>query len=163
MNDSNGGSNHKTSEVQEPIDLELTSIAKNKMDKPLVHEDEVDTAGEDGRRTSNSSLQMDGREQTQSTNYNEETDGDNIIMADHADVHNQEHMVSRQEDSWTKTLAGVAGNILEWYDFAVFGYFSDVLGDVFFPPNQDGHAAIIESFAVFGGGEFVCFLWYTTF
>ena len=37
------------------------------------------------------------------------------------------------------------------YDFAVFGYFSDILGDVFFPPHQDGHAAIIESFAVFGG------------
>jgi MHS family proline/betaine transporter-like MFS transporter len=49
-----------------------------------------------------------------------------------------------------KTIAGVAGNILEWYDFAVFGYFSDVLGRVFFPPNQEGHSAMIESFAVFG-------------
>jgi MHS family proline/betaine transporter-like MFS transporter len=48
-----------------------------------------------------------------------------------------------------QTIAGVAGNILEWYDFAVFGYFSDVLGEVFFPP-QEGHKAIIESFAVFG-------------
>ncbi len=41
------------------------------------------------------------------------------------------------------------------YDFAVFGYFSDVLGDVFFPPHQDGHAAIVESFAVFGGAFFM--------
>lgn len=49
-----------------------------------------------------------------------------------------------------QTVAGVAGNILEWYDFAVFGYFSDVLGEVFFPPNQEGHKAMIESFAVFG-------------
>lgn len=49
-----------------------------------------------------------------------------------------------------QTIAGVAGNILEWYDFAVFGYFSDVLGDVFFPPNQEGHKAMMESFAVFG-------------
>lgn len=48
-----------------------------------------------------------------------------------------------------QTIAGVAGNVLEWYDFAVFGYFSDVLGQVFFPP-QEGHAAMIESFAVFG-------------
>ena len=54
-----------------------------------------------------------------------------------------------------KTLAGIAGNVLEWYDFAVFGYFSDILGDVFFPPHQDGHAAIIESFAVFGGAFFM--------
>ena len=35
------------------------------------------------------------------------------------------------------------------YDFAVFGYFSDVIGDVFFPP-QEGHAAMIESFTIFG-------------
>lgn len=30
------------------------------------------------------------------------------------------------------------------------GFFSDILGAVFFPPSQDGHAAIVESFAVFG-------------
>ena len=29
-----------------------------------------------------------------------------------------------------KTIAGVAGNVLEWYDFAVFGFFSDILGQV---------------------------------
>ena len=28
---------------------------------------------------------------------------------------------------------------------------SDILSDVFFPPNQDGHAALVETFAVFGG------------
>jgi MFS transporter, MHS family, proline/betaine transporter len=63
-------------------------------------------------------------------------------------------ILSRRKDNKTheflKTIAGVAGNILEWYDFAVFGYFSDVLGRVFFPPNQEGHSAMIESFAVFG-------------
>eukprot|EP01083_Nonionella_stella_P009796 28068_1 len=48
-----------------------------------------------------------------------------------------------------ETIAGVAGNVLEWYDFAVFGYFSDVIGNVFFP-QQEGHAATIEAFAVFG-------------
>uniref|UniRef100_A0A7S2KSF4 Major facilitator superfamily (MFS) profile domain-containing protein n=1 Tax=Leptocylindrus danicus TaxID=163516 RepID=A0A7S2KSF4_9STRA len=48
-----------------------------------------------------------------------------------------------------KTIAGVVGNILEWYDFAVFGYFSDIIASNFFPP-QDGNAALIESFAVFG-------------
>lgn len=49
------------------------------------------------------------------------------------------------------TLAGVAGNVLEWYDFAVFGYFDEVIGEVFFPPNQGGDSATIEAFAVFGG------------
>mmetsp|Transcript_12126 Transcript_12126/g.18481 ORF Transcript_12126/g.18481 Transcript_12126/m.18481 type:complete len:451 (-) Transcript_12126:303-1655(-) len=56
---------------------------------------------------------------------------------------------SRQKNT-LKTIAGVAGNVLEWYDFAVFGYFGDVIADVFFPP-QSGHAALIESFAIFGG------------
>ncbi|CAJ1936007.1 unnamed protein product [Cylindrotheca closterium] len=50
-----------------------------------------------------------------------------------------------------KTLAGVAGNVLEWYDFAVFGYFSDILGKVFFPPHQAENVALMEAFAVFGG------------
>ena len=50
----------------------------------------------------------------------------------------------------TQQIAGVAGNVLEWYDFAVFGFFGDIIGEVFFPP-QEGHAAMVESFAVFGG------------
>jgi len=54
------------------------------------------------------------------------------------------------EATLMQTIAGVAGNVLEWYDFAVFGFFGDVIGDVFFPP-QAGNAAIVESFAVFGG------------
>ena len=47
------------------------------------------------------------------------------------------------------TLAGIAGNVLEWYDFAVFGCFGDVIGHVFFPPQQ-GHTQTVQSFAVFG-------------
>jgi len=44
----------------------------------------------------------------------------------------------------------IAARFIFRYDFAVFGYFSDILGDVFFAPNQEGNAAIVESFAVFG-------------
>ena len=40
--------------------------------------------------------------------------------------------------------------MLEWYDFAVFGYLSDVIGEVFFP-HQSGDKNTIEAFAVFGG------------
>ena len=50
-------------------------------------------------------------------------------------------------DFW-QTFAGVAGNVLEWYDFAVFGFLDDVIGDVFFPPNSEGDAS---AFLVFGG------------
>lgn len=42
------------------------------------------------------------------------------------------------------------GNVLEWYDFACFGYFSDIIADQFFP-SQAGNAALIESYAIFGG------------
>lgn len=50
-----------------------------------------------------------------------------------------------------KTLAGISGNVLEWFDFAIFGFLSDVIGKVFFPANQKGHSAITESFLIFGG------------
>jgi len=47
-----------------------------------------------------------------------------------------------------QTIMGVSGNILEWYDFAVFGYLSDAIAENFFP-KQGGDAALIESFVVF--------------
>jgi MHS family proline/betaine transporter-like MFS transporter len=49
------------------------------------------------------------------------------------------------------SIAGISGNMLEWYDFSVFGFFSDIIAEVFFPPDQKGQAALIETFAVFGG------------
>uniref|UniRef100_A0A6U6DIP3 Major facilitator superfamily (MFS) profile domain-containing protein n=1 Tax=Odontella aurita TaxID=265563 RepID=A0A6U6DIP3_9STRA len=58
---------------------------------------------------------------------------------------------STGEATLLQTIAGVAGNVLEWYDFAVFGYFGDIISEVFFPPDQAGHNALVESFAVFGG------------
>lgn len=53
-------------------------------------------------------------------------------------------------DLW-QTMAGVAGNMLEWYDFAVFGFLSDVIGEVFFPPTQNKESSTAEAFVVFGG------------
>jgi hypothetical protein len=50
----------------------------------------------------------------------------------------QQQEQSSSSDNWKRTLntaAGVAGNVLEWYDFAVFGYFSDILAEIFFPPQ----------------------------
>jgi len=48
------------------------------------------------------------------------------------------------------TAAGLVGNALEWYDFAVYGALSDVLSEVFFP-QQAGDAALLETWAVFAG------------
>ena len=32
-------------------------------------------------------------------------------------------------------IAGVAGNVLEWYDFALFGFFAQQIGAHFFPAD----------------------------
>ena len=29
-----------------------------------------------------------------------------------------------EPETWYNTMAGVMGNVLEWYDFALFGFFS---------------------------------------
>jgi len=47
-----------------------------------------------------------------------------------------------------QTIAGVLGNVLEWYDFALYGFFSDIIAKVFFPPGQDN---LLLSYIVFGG------------
>lgn len=64
----------------------------------------------------------------------------------------QDSIDSLQKDSThhtLQTIAATAGNALTWYDFAVFGYFSDVIGELFFPLADDS-TAIVESFTVFG-------------
>lgn len=46
------------------------------------------------------------------------------------------------------TLAGIAGNVMEWYDFAVYGYFAPVIGRHFFPsesPAVSGSCTISRS------------------
>ena len=51
-----------------------------------------------------------------------------------------------------KTLiAGSLGSVLEWYDFALFGYFAPVLAQLFFP-SQDPLASLLSTFGVFAAG-----------
>jgi len=50
--------------------------------------------------------------------------------------------------------AGFVGNILEWYDFAVYGYLATILGPLFFP-SEDRIASLISTFGVFAAGYFV--------
>ena len=47
--------------------------------------------------------------------------------------------------------AGAVGNVLEWYDFAVYGYFAAAIGRVFFP-SQDAVAQILAAFGIFAVG-----------
>lgn len=48
-------------------------------------------------------------------------------------------------------LLPLIGNLLEWYDFAIYGYLAQPLGDAFFPAESSS-AALLSSFAVFAVG-----------
>jgi MFS transporter, MHS family, proline/betaine transporter len=43
--------------------------------------------------------------------------------------------------------AGVIGNVLEWYDFAIYGYFASAIGRQFFP-QEDAVAQLLSVFGV---------------
>ena len=47
--------------------------------------------------------------------------------------------------------AAVIGNVLEWYDFAVYAFLATVLARIFFPAG-DELSALLATFAVFGVG-----------
>lgn len=47
--------------------------------------------------------------------------------------------------------AGAIGNVLEWYDFAVYGYFAAAIGRAFFP-QEDSVAQVLAAFGIFAVG-----------
>src|SRR5262245_40450183 len=47
--------------------------------------------------------------------------------------------------------AGMVGNVLEWYDFAIYGYFASAIGRQFFP-HEDAVAQLLSAFGVFALG-----------
>jgi len=47
--------------------------------------------------------------------------------------------------------AGAIGNLLEWYDFTVYGYFAASIGRAFFP-QQDQVAQVLSAFGIFAVG-----------
>jgi MHS family proline/betaine transporter-like MFS transporter len=48
-------------------------------------------------------------------------------------------------------IAGMAGNILEWYDFSIYGFFAYAIGENFFPSHSKG-TSLIDAFGVFAAG-----------
>lgn len=55
---------------------------------------------------------------------------------------------------FTIILIGLIGNVMEWYDFAVYGYFAGVIGKLFFP-SSDPAVSLIASFGAFAAGFLV--------
>ena len=50
-----------------------------------------------------------------------------------------------------RVLAGMTGNILEWYDFALYSTFAGLFGRLFFPA-MDPFSSLLASFGVFASG-----------
>ena len=50
---------------------------------------------------------------------------------------------------WHSGLLGGAGNVLEWYDFAIFGFFADEIGSALLPGGEDD-SKLMETYIIFG-------------
>ncbi|MEY3760111.1 MAG: Proline/betaine transporter, partial [Pseudomonadota bacterium] len=48
-------------------------------------------------------------------------------------------------------IIGLIGNMMEWYDFAVYGYFATIIARLFFPMT-DPAVSLIASFGAFAAG-----------
>ncbi len=51
-------------------------------------------------------------------------------------------------------MAGLIGNVMEWFDFAVYGYFASIIGTHFFP-SEDPAVSLIAAFGAFAAGFLV--------
>lgn len=58
---------------------------------------------------------------------------------------------SRSNMSLRGTLAAASGNVLEWYDFTVYGFLAPTLARTFFP-SDDHFASLLSAFAVLAVG-----------
>lgn len=50
-----------------------------------------------------------------------------------------------------RIIAGYIGNVVEWYDFALYGYLAGVIAPVFFPP-ENPTAGLIATYGIFAAG-----------
>jgi MFS transporter, MHS family, proline/betaine transporter len=60
---------------------------------------------------------------------------------------------ARPQSALRTALAGLIGNVLEWFDFAVYGYFASDIGRQFFPESSPA-AQQLSTFGVFFLGFF---------
>jgi MFS transporter, MHS family, proline/betaine transporter len=60
---------------------------------------------------------------------------------------------ARQQSALRTALAGLIGNVLEWFDFAVYGYFASDIGKQFFP-QADETVRQLATFGTFALGFF---------
>ncbi|MCF8038908.1 MAG: MFS transporter [Desulfohalobiaceae bacterium] len=51
----------------------------------------------------------------------------------------------------TAVIAGIIGNVMEWYDFALYGYMASVISELFFPKGNQV-ANLIATYGIFAAG-----------
>ena len=52
---------------------------------------------------------------------------------------------------YRKQIAGAIGSVLEWYDFAIFGFLAPIMSPLFFP-DTDPLVGLIQTYGVFAAG-----------
>ena len=58
---------------------------------------------------------------------------------------------TKPEKKHSVLLAGFIGNVVEWYDFALYGYMASFLATLFFP-QKDHLASLLATYGVFAAG-----------
>jgi MHS family proline/betaine transporter-like MFS transporter len=59
--------------------------------------------------------------------------------------------VPRPPDLRHRIMAGFIGNVVEWYDFALYGYLAGIIAPLFFP-SENPAAGLIATYGVFAAG-----------
>lgn len=69
-----------------------------------------------------------------------------VAKAFQSDIHNTKKVTAKQ---WRVIVAASIGNALEWFDFAIYGFFAATIGKLFFPAESET-ASLLLAFATFG-------------
>ena len=59
--------------------------------------------------------------------------------------------IENSEKASRHALAGSVGNVLEWYDFAVYGFLAPIMSPLFFPADN-GLTGLIKTYGIFAAG-----------
>ncbi|WP_459618969.1 MFS transporter, partial [Burkholderia sp. 3C] len=72
-------------------------------------------------------------------------------MTNTAIAMHEEAGANERVDLRKRSLAVGIGNFMEWFDFAIYGYFASIIGKTFFPSSAPG-ISLLSALAVFAVG-----------
>jgi len=61
------------------------------------------------------------------------------------------HLAPKAPELRHRIMAGFIGNVVEWYDFALYGYLAGIIAPLFFP-TENAAAGLIATYGVFAAG-----------